>query len=321
MKYNVGDIVKTNTYGDIKILSVYFDEKERTTMCDVQFLSNGYIRKGIKAKNINRGRVYNPTNGFIQNKVFQSNTSGPFVMLEHLGNVDSYAKVRIKFINTGTILDADLKNALEGRIADPALHGEISLDFDPARFDDYDLYIKSRLTSTYRNIMMRCYNTNSPNYISYGGAGVQVCDRWRSNVDNFLNDVKCLRNFDRYYKTPFLYNLDKDLKSMCLPTNRKVYSPYHCVWLSARDNIILINLKNNTQYYGVTPVKYGKKIFYQASLDFLPDNRIIGVYTREIAAASAYNFYYLEYHNYESLDRLNYAPFMYPGELIIYKAM
>ena len=174
MKYQVGDIVPTNTYGDIKILSTYYDEEKRTNRCDVQFLSNGYIRKGIDVKNIRRGKVYNPTNGFIQNKVFQSNTSGPFVMLEHLGNVDSYAKVRIKFINTGSIVDVDLKNALEGRVADPALHGEISLDFDPARFDDYDLYIKSRLTSTYHNIMMRCYNTNYRFYNSYGGAGVQV---------------------------------------------------------------------------------------------------------------------------------------------------
>ena len=35
----------------------------------------------------------------------------------------------------------------------------------------------------------RCYDLNDSFYHRYGGRGIVVCDRWKSNFDNFLNDV------------------------------------------------------------------------------------------------------------------------------------
>jgi hypothetical protein len=35
----------------------------------------------------------------------------------------------------------------------------------------------------------RCYNPKTPNYRSYGGRGITVCDRWKDSFQNFLADV------------------------------------------------------------------------------------------------------------------------------------
>lgn len=35
----------------------------------------------------------------------------------------------------------------------------------------------------------RCTNPNIPNYVNYGGRGIMVCDRWRNNFQNFIDDI------------------------------------------------------------------------------------------------------------------------------------
>jgi len=35
----------------------------------------------------------------------------------------------------------------------------------------------------------RCYNPKNGRYADYGGRGVTVCDRWRENFLNFLEDM------------------------------------------------------------------------------------------------------------------------------------
>lgn len=47
-------------------------------------------------------------------------------------------------------------------------------------------------TPTYkiwRGMLDRCHNQNSPNYPSYGGKGISVCDKWRKNFLAFLADM------------------------------------------------------------------------------------------------------------------------------------
>ena len=251
-RFKIGDVLHTNTYGDIEIVNSYIDTQtefksvaEKTNkshLYDVKFLNNGNIVKSVKQRNILRGRVANPTNGFIKDKIFQSNTSGPFIMLEHLGTINSYARVRVKFLNTNTIIDVDLKNALEGRIKDPNLTKR-SDDFDIARFDDYDSYIEFRLKATYFNMMARCYNKNFSGYNNYGAKGITVCESWRNNINNFLRDAKLLKNYDKFYERPYLYHLDKDkiLLSIGLPIQRK-YCKELCQWLHEAENSQLAGL-------------------------------------------------------------------------------
>ena len=39
----------------------------------------------------------------------------------------------------------------------------------------------TRLYSIYRNIMTRCYNSNTTNYKRYGGRGITMCAEWKDN--------------------------------------------------------------------------------------------------------------------------------------------
>ena len=43
--------------------------------------------------------------------------------------------------------------------------------------------------SSWRNMLQRCYNPSRPFYDCYGGRGIGVCERWRHNFKNFLDDM------------------------------------------------------------------------------------------------------------------------------------
>jgi len=114
------------------------------------------------------GKVHDPMFGFNPNKIFQSNKSGPFKMIDYLGKVKGHAFVTILFLNTGTIRDVQMYNALDGKVSDPALNRKISDDFSIDRFDNYELYLNKKLKSVHDKMIKRCYNTNIPEYQYYG---------------------------------------------------------------------------------------------------------------------------------------------------------
>lgn len=78
------------------------------------------------------------------------------------------------------------------------------------------------------NMKARCYNSNVPNYENYGGRGITVCDRWRSNFDNFYTDIGS-RPSSRYS----LDRIDNDGN----------YEPSNCRW--ATDKQQLKNRRSN----------------------------------------------------------------------------
>lgn len=55
---------------------------------------------------------------------------------------------------------------------------------------------------SWRGMISRCYNENATGYARYGGAGVNVCDRWRSSFQAFLSDMgprpTAAHTLDRY---------------------------------------------------------------------------------------------------------------------------
>ncbi len=48
---------------------------------------------------------------------------------------------------------------------------------------------RSRELNSYWAMMTRCYNVKDPAYIRYGGSGKLVCDRWKGNPLNFIEDM------------------------------------------------------------------------------------------------------------------------------------
>lgn len=45
------------------------------------------------------------------------------------------------------------------------------------------------LYETWRSMRSRCYSKNNHAYRSYGGRGIQICDRWREDFWSFVVDV------------------------------------------------------------------------------------------------------------------------------------
>jgi hypothetical protein len=70
------------------------------------------------------------------------------------------------------------------------------------------------LYKTWQNMLQRCTNPNSQDYVDYGGRGITVCERWHS-FDKFLEDMG-----------------EKPSPAHTLERRRNCsgYSPSNCVW-------------------------------------------------------------------------------------------
>lgn len=68
---------------------------------------------------------------------------------------------------------------------------------------------------SWRSMINRCYNPNTPNFECWGGRGIKVCQRWRDSFENFLADMGTRpdkTSIDRY------------------PNNDGDYEPGNCRW-------------------------------------------------------------------------------------------
>jgi hypothetical protein len=48
---------------------------------------------------------------------------------------------------------------------------------------------KTNLYKVWTSMICRCYVKTDANYSSYGGRGITVCDSWKTNYQNFLDDM------------------------------------------------------------------------------------------------------------------------------------
>jgi hypothetical protein len=80
---------------------------------------------------------------------------------------------------------------------------------------------KTTTYNVWKGMLERCHNLNSKDYHRYGGAGITVCDRWRS-FENFLADMG---------ERP-------EGKSIDRINNALGYEPGNCRWATGREQNI-----------------------------------------------------------------------------------
>jgi len=88
----------------------------------------------------------------------------------------------------------------------------------------------TREYSTWHNMKLRCYNSNSIRYKDYGGRGIFVCRRWRSSFKNFYRDMG---------SRPKGLSIDRI-------DNNKGYGKWNCKWSTAKEQ------RNNQQGISVS---------------------------------------------------------------------
>lgn len=78
---------------------------------------------------------------------------------------------------------------------------------------------------TYYMMMSRCYNQKDPNYNLYGGAGVVVCDEWKSSKESFWH-----WSLNNGWEEGL--ELDKDING-----DGTLYSPTTAKWVTHAENM------------------------------------------------------------------------------------
>lgn len=140
---------------------------------------------------------------------------------------------------------------------------------------------KHELYGHYRAMMERCYNPKQTNYYRYGGRGIGVCDRWKSDINNYIEDM-----YPTFKKGLTIERINVDGN----------YQPSNCIWADMvtqshnkdYDNIMKYN---TTGYIGVWKVKEN---IYVAELKYKNKKHRIGRYKTALDGAIAREKYIIE---------------------------
>lgn len=158
-------------------------------------------------------------------KRFKSKNYGDFVVIREFTTDGKTPRLKFEvvFIDTGYTCITEKHHVITGNLLDklaPSVEGVGSMGLNEVSKED-----KVLLKGTWASMLIRCYKKSEPSYKYYGKKGVFVDDRWL-RFDNFVEDVKTLKNWKLKKLFPDKYSLDKDI------SGSNYYSKETCRWAS-----------------------------------------------------------------------------------------
>ena len=220
---------QSNNYGKVEVIA------RKAKKLKIRFLDTG--NEGwFLAYNVVAGRVRDRQeeqkivkarqNSWVScEKEMMSNSGLKFTAFQ-----ESPKKYKIVFDRTGYTAEVYKANADQGKVSDPY---EVTL-YGQGRSGLYDkskpYWKQARLL--WSNMVKRCYD---PNYKGGYYGKVFVDERWKT-FENFLEDLSCLENFDKWLEGQnsggVKYNLDKDF----IREGNNIYSKNLCMFLTEFQN-------------------------------------------------------------------------------------
>jgi hypothetical protein len=195
------------------------------------------------------GQISIKNKQFWEGKVLSSNNFGDFLILEYLNS----NCIRIKFIRTGSIIQASLGNIKKGCVLDPMQPTVYNIGYLGIGKYHSRNSKEPQFTSykRWKEMLNRCYNKNCSSYKNYGAVGAYVCDEWL-NYQNYAEwwEQNCPNEN---------FVVDKDI----LHWGNKVYGPEFCCFIPTEINACFTFRHNCRGEYPIGVRKKGNSIIAQ----------------------------------------------------------
>lgn len=243
-------------------------------------------------------------------KEYISNNYGIYKIINFIYHPESNSNkttALIKFKATGYECEIPLISARNGIARDKLQHHTIPIDIMQLEPEEREKRLLVIIKPVWKGIIARCCNPLAINHDRYGAKGVSICDRWK-NFDTFYSDLPYLPQYEKWYRYPTLYNIDKDYIAYKhnISTNKRYYSPETCMFLYYMDNSNLRSIeyrnanKRNTltsKYFGVDCRNVNGTNLYRPRIYIGNKEYYFGYFEDEKIAAAVYNFHYLRIHS------------------------
>ena len=214
-------------------------------------------------------------------------------------NSGTTRNVRIKFDNTGYEKDITYKAAKNSEATDPYFPTISGVGYrgEPVNFN---LTRNRKEYECWKNMIHNCYDEDmvvSKSYKYYGAVGVTVCERWHCFA-NFLNDIRQMKNFDKWLNSKNDYIFSKDYMQIDICYGNRVYSPETCCFVHRDCMIPMPNINPallEREYDGISYIDDKYSAHYRCRL-FVRGQVILDEVFFNPYHAAIYHDYYAQYY-------------------------